>query len=67
MRVSDKQRQELLTDVMISVACGNWDGVVGDTVPARYRGEQLVVNEHGNVSLYWCFANGNRRLIADRV
>jgi len=36
-------------------------------VPKGYRGQVLHVNDHGNVSLYNAFKNGNLHEIASRV
>lgn len=32
-----------------------------------YRGRALEINDHGNVTVWDCFKNGNRREIASRV
>lgn len=32
-----------------------------------YRGLALEVNDHGNITVFKCFKNGNRRAIASRV
>lgn len=36
-------------------------------VPEGYRGQVLHVNDHGNVSLYNSFKNGNLHEVASRV
>jgi hypothetical protein len=33
----------------------------------KYRGYCLEVNDHGNVTVWNCFKNGNRREVASRV
>lgn len=69
-RMSDNMRQDYLGEVLFLTERGEWDGVTTDdlgTVPLGYRGEVLVINDHGNVSLYYVFRNGNCREIASRV
>lgn len=38
-----------------------------DEIPVRYRGLVLEVNDHGNVTVWKQFKNGNRREVASRV
>lgn len=38
-----------------------------DSLPVKYRGLVLEVNDHGNVTVWNQFKNGNRREVASRV
>lgn len=63
-------KQEYLSDVLLQAELGEYEGLqVTDLsdVPEGYKGEVLEVNDHGNVTLYRCFKNGNLREIASRV
>lgn len=33
----------------------------------NYRGIAMVINDHGNITVWNCFKNGNTRAIASRV
>lgn len=61
------KRLQMLFDAMDSQERGEFDGKVQGSVPENYRGLVLEVNDHGNVTLYMQFKNGNRREIASRV
>lgn len=63
-----KQRQ--LEEAMFLAERQEFEGkVVEDLseVPEGYRGQVLHVNDHGNVTLYNAFKNGNFHEIASRV
>jgi hypothetical protein len=64
------KKQELLDDAMFDQSIGEFDGkCVNDLseLPHGYKGLALHVNDHGNVSLYKVFKNGNCHLVVDRV
>jgi len=51
-----------LQEAMFLQSIGEFEGiVVSDTseVPEGYRGQVLHINDHGNVTLYNAFKNGN--------
>lgn len=59
-----------LNEILFLHSVKEYDGlVVSDTsdIPRGYRGEVLHINDHGNVTLYRAFRNGNLREIASRV
>jgi hypothetical protein len=70
-----RRNWEELQDTLAALSCGEWDGLVlndsrngrRDEIPRRYRGRLLHVSDHGNVSLYRVFANGNWREISSCV
>lgn len=51
----------LLSVTGIVLTMGNRENLNG------YKGYALEVNDHGNVTVWSCFKNGNRREIASRV
>jgi hypothetical protein len=63
-------KQAMLREAMLSQSDGEFEGqVVSDTseVPKGYQGQVLHINDHGNVTLYRAFKNGNLHEIASCV
>ena len=63
-------KQQYLDEVLFEQDNEEFSGLcVNDLseVPARYKGLVLYVNDHGNVTLYKAFKNGNVHEIASRV
>jgi len=63
-------KQRLLDDILSEQSQGEFDGqYVNDLseVTKGYNGLVLHVNDHGNVTLYKAFKNGNFHEIASRV
>jgi hypothetical protein len=62
--------QEYLESTLEDASVGEFEGLrVTDLcqIPARYTGEVLYWNDHGNITLYRAYKNGNLREIASRV
>lgn len=47
-------------DIVISTSIQN-------DLPRGFKGLVLEINDHGNVTVWKCFKNGNRREVASRV
>jgi hypothetical protein len=62
----EKERQAYIDEVVDALNRREYDGPVNDQ-PAGYRGEMVEINDHGNITVFKCFKNGNRREIASRV
>ena len=68
-------KQKQLNEALFHAEQGEFVGIVISDernnklreIPEGYRGLCLHINDHGNVTFYKCFKNGNRRIIADRV
>ena len=65
--MTKKQKYQLLDDCIFEQNIGEFDGKCGDDFPKNYRGLFLQINDHGNITLYNCYKNGNVREIASRV
>jgi hypothetical protein len=62
----EKQRQAYIGEILVALDRHEYDGPINDQ-PAGYRGEMIEINDHGNITVFKCFKNGNRREIASRV
>lgn len=66
-----KQRQ--LEEALFLAERNEFEGVIINEkqslsdIPEGYRGQVLEVNDHGNVTLWNAFANGNLHEVASRV
>ena len=68
--MSRTQKQQYLDSALFDHESGEFDGeVVSDLseVSRGFRGMVLHINDHGNVTLYRAFANGNVHEVASRV
>jgi len=68
--MTDKQKQQLLDDMLRQVADRENDFPAVDDLgklPIRYRGYALEINDHGNVTVWNCFKNGKLREVVSRV
>jgi len=64
------KNQQYLEEAILQYQNRDYDFPVVDDlskVPEHYRGEVLEINDHGNVTLWYKFKNGNYREIASRV
>lgn len=67
---SQKSKQRLIDEMIEQMNSRENDfPVVSDLskLPDRYRGMAMEVNDHGNITVWKCFLNGNVREIASRV
>jgi len=69
-KFSEKRRQEIIDEILESIRFGDNDYPVFSNwseLPERYRGWAVEINDHGNITIWNCFKNGNARKIASRV
>jgi hypothetical protein len=73
--MTKKQKQEYLDEILALYNDRELDGLtypckaISDLseLPNKYKGLALEINDHGNVTLWNVFKNGNVREIASRV
>lgn len=67
---SQKSKQRLIDEMIEQLDNReNHFPVVADLskLPPKYRGIAMEINDHGNITVWKCFKNGNNREIASRV
>ncbi len=70
MKLSNTQKQELITDLLEQIQNRENDFPVINylsELPTHFRGIAVEINDHGNVTVWNCFKNGSIREIASRV
>jgi hypothetical protein len=68
--MTDKQKQQLITDLLFEIECKENEFPVVpclSVLPKRFYGLVVQVSDHGNITAYRVFKNGNARELASRV